>query len=408
MPSRELESVETLQVSLLPPPQREEILMPGPEPENAETSISKTYIHRKDVEPVPDDARASTDVEDTSDESEDDGPPETTVRRGRAHSLDSAKMRIKNKKIIYLNSQTLSTEQGEAVDAATRLLTDEQKEHLERRQMNIETRGEETNEPGPSRSKGKGRDLGNWGNAGLAPEELNIDIQKAMLDAYERGRNAGRNDKAPKNKNNQFSSGNEENFHSRPVARHQSIASVTHGQNPETRRAGSGPAAQIVPNSSLGVALGNVARMNESPEDPSDSSGESSDHESSAYSCSTRSHSRSRSRSRRRRRHGSKRRSKNRTRRRERKSSAAIKPIPPKDYDGAADSRAYHRFVMEGEAYLRDGKVQRERQIRVLAHHLDGKAYNFYMQKVASDDPNNWTLHKFFTELFNYCFPVDY
>ena len=63
---------------------------------------------------------------------------------------------------------------------------------------------------------------------------------------------------------------------------------------------------------------------------------------------------------------------------------------------------------MEGEAYLRDGKVQRERQIRVLAHHLDGKAYNFYMQKIASDDPNNWTLHKFFTELFNYCFPVDY
>jgi hypothetical protein len=63
---------------------------------------------------------------------------------------------------------------------------------------------------------------------------------------------------------------------------------------------------------------------------------------------------------------------------------------------------------MEGEAYLRDGKVHRERQIRILAHYLDGKAYSFYMQKVASDDPNNWNLHQFFTELFNYCFPVDY
>ena len=62
--------------------------------------------------------------------------------------------------------------------------------------------------------------------------------------------------------------------------------------------------------------------------------------------------------------------------------------IPPKDYDGAADSRAYHRFVMGGEAYLRDGKVHKERQIRILAHYLDGKAYNFYMQKVALDDPN--------------------
>jgi hypothetical protein len=63
---------------------------------------------------------------------------------------------------------------------------------------------------------------------------------------------------------------------------------------------------------------------------------------------------------------------------------------------------------MEGEAYLRDGKVHRERQIRILAHYLDGKAHNFYMQKVDPDDPKNWNLHKFFTELFNYCFPVDY
>ena len=51
---------------------------------------------------------------------------------------------------------------------------------------------------------------------------------------------------------------------------------------------------------------------------------------------------------------------------------------------------------------------KRECQIRILAHYLDGKAYHFYMQKVASDDPNNWNLHKFFTELFNFCFPVDY
>ncbi|KAF8805779.1 hypothetical protein BYT27DRAFT_7067213, partial [Phlegmacium glaucopus] len=78
------------------------------------------------------------------------------------------------------------------------------------------------------------------------------------------------------------------------------------------------------------------------------------------------------------------------------------------EYDGAADPRAYHRFVMEGEAYLRDGNVSTERQIRILVHFLDGKAYDFYMQKVAIDDPKNWNLHKFFTELFNYCFPIDY
>ena len=44
---------------------------------------------------------------------------------------------------------------------------------------------------------------------------------------------------------------------------------------------------------------------------------------------------------------------------------------------------------MEGEAYLHDGKVHRERQIRILVHYLDGKAYDFYMQKVAKDDPSN-------------------
>jgi len=30
------------------------------------------------------------------------------------------------------------------------------------------------------------------------------------------------------------------------------------------------------------------------------------------------------------------------------------------------------------------------------------------MQKVTLDDPHNWNLHKFFTELFNYCFLIDY
>ena len=38
------------------------------------------------------------------------------------------------------------------------------------------------------------------------------------------------------------------------------------------QRAGSRPAAQIVPNSSLGVALGNVTKLLENPEDPEDPS----------------------------------------------------------------------------------------------------------------------------------------
>ena len=84
-----------------------------------------------------------------------------------------------------------------------------------------------------------------------------------------------------------------------------------------------------------------------------------------------------------------------------------IKPIAPKEYDGSADARAYHRFVRESEAYLRDGKVKGRRRIFLLSYYLTNKAYDFYTQKVANDE-GNWTLSLFYDELFNYCFPVDY
>ena len=56
---------------------------------------------------------------------------------------------------MYLNSQTLSTEQEETVDAAAELLTKEQKEQVKRRQEKIAARNEEDNVPGTSQNKGK-------------------------------------------------------------------------------------------------------------------------------------------------------------------------------------------------------------------------------------------------------------
>ena len=47
------------------------------------------------------------------------------------------------------------------------------------------------------------------------------------------------------------------------------------------------------------------------------------------------------------------------------------------------------------------------RRVFHLSYYLTGKAYNFYTQKVAIDE-ERWTLSQFYTELFNYCFPVDY
>ncbi|KAG6895978.1 hypothetical protein C0993_008899, partial [Termitomyces sp. T159_Od127] len=43
----------------------------------------------------------------------------------------------------------------------------------------------------------------------------------------------------------------------------------------------------------------------------------------------------------------------------------------------------------------------------VLSEFLTGKAYTFYTRNVSLN-PEKWGLNKFFTELFNYCFPIDF
>jgi hypothetical protein len=51
--------------------------------------------------------------------------------------------------------------------------------------------------------------------------------------------------------------------------------------------------------------------------------------------------------------------------------------------------------------------VRGRRQVFLLSYYLTGKAYDFYTQKVAMNE-EQWTVPQFYTELFNYCFPVDY
>ena len=84
-----------------------------------------------------------------------------------------------------------------------------------------------------------------------------------------------------------------------------------------------------------------------------------------------------------------------------------LKPIPPTEYDGIVDPQLFHRFITEGTAYVRDGQVPRNKCVFILSHYLTGRAHEFYIREVA-DDPYRWCLPKFFKELFNYCFPVDF
>ncbi|KAF8324732.1 hypothetical protein F5887DRAFT_864533, partial [Amanita rubescens] len=130
----------------------------------------------------------------------------------------------------------------------------------------------------------------------------------------------------------------------------------------------------------------------EPSDDSSESSGSTGDE---SYS------SRSRSRHHHRRRH----------RRHRRHSRAPRKPIiaptPPEKYDGAADVAKFYRFVTESQAYLKEGKVKPKAQIQKLAKHLTDKAQRFYTTEVIYDLAQ-WDTQKFFTELFNYCFPADF
>ncbi|KAE9383128.1 hypothetical protein BT96DRAFT_961093 [Gymnopus androsaceus JB14] len=84
-----------------------------------------------------------------------------------------------------------------------------------------------------------------------------------------------------------------------------------------------------------------------------------------------------------------------------------LKPDPPESYDGSVDVRAFIKFVTEGTAYVRDGRVPSNRRVLKLSKYLKGKAYQFYLTTVA-DSPFDWRLKKFFTELYNYCFPLTY
>jgi hypothetical protein len=272
LPSSELETSGVLDDVEHPRP-------PSPPAEEEETARPLPVKEVTETVPVMA-TRSSTDVEDNEDDSEDEDAPR--AKHGRARSVDSAQYSIRNKKTIYFKSHTLSTEQEQTVNAAAEALTQAQKERLERRQENVTTRVEENNEPGTSLSKGKAIDPGNWGNSGIDPEELDPETQAALIDAY-------------KNKRIQIVSKKDDPKDSTKVL---PVSGPRDNGNPRQSgnlRANSRPATQIVPDSSLGVALGNVAMRHGHPDDSDDSDDSSSDYDDGRSSTSTRSYSSTRS-----------------------------------------------------------------------------------------------------------------
>ncbi|KAJ3816255.1 hypothetical protein F5880DRAFT_1619564 [Lentinula raphanica] len=84
-----------------------------------------------------------------------------------------------------------------------------------------------------------------------------------------------------------------------------------------------------------------------------------------------------------------------------------LKPDPPEPYDGSVDVNAFIKFVTEGTAYVRDGRVPKNRRVLKLSKYLTGRAYQFYLTTVANS-PFDWRLKQFLTELYNFCFPLTF
>ena len=329
----------------------------------------------------------------SSNVSEESGPPQdpedqqwTTVERRQARSPGSRKPDPEHPSKTVL-SGGLTQDQTRTVDYAISQLTQAERQAIAHRQKKANThRGTSPSSQGEGNSKLKGKTIHprKWGNVNLSSDNLDLEVQAAALRSFAHQK--------PKEKLSEY----RRQASSRP-------RSNVRSQSPRFP-AESRPVAQVAKSSYLGTALHNVGRGTEihrhrgrnsgspspSESDPSDDSYSSSSEaeDSGSNEGSNQAPSSDQHQRRGKNRHGH-----NRKRRRSSSShvSTVIKPIPPKKYDGCVDARAYHRFVRESEAYLKDGKVRGRRQIFLLSYYLSGKAYDFYTQKVASNE-EEWTL----------------
>lgn len=363
---------------------------------------------------VPDCKSDLSELIEPSDDDEKSNPWIQVVPR-RVHSLDSfSRARINNKFIAP--HEMFRTEKETVVTRADRPLPFAQKEHdsqarcYERRiENNLKPR--ERLDPSAPRGKEKGVDPRNLGAAQLSDGDLDVDAQHTVLESNNKIHRLKipaqpySDDEISDQEKGTYRK-NEPNLVANRTAERAKGQKSARLEKGDLNVGMNRTADQIVPESNRALKSthrrSHRERRNFDPgssdsssDSSSSDSSDSSDSETSSSSMDTRHASRrSRHKSRRKRRRPKSRRTK-------------LKPIPPKEYDGVADARAYHRFVTEGTEYVKSGNVQRKKQAFVLSYYLKGKAYDFYTQKVSMNC-REWSLKDFFEGLFNYCFPVNY
>lgn len=279
---------------------------------------------------------------------------------------------------------------NKTIQQAEDALNQVDRERISRRYANIQDISEDTDNsvhakyPGPSsKSKGKMPDGRNWGGLPIPVEELNPSAQEELINQYKKQTFI-----KPRHREQ------------RPITPVRERSSRPLTREPTARPEDSRPIDQLPATSYLARTLENMERLRtrNMPHDrsePSSSDSSSSDKDGHGKPPPRKPERKSR------------RAWKSKSRDNHRDKKTTLKPIVPKEYNGAADSRLFYRFVTEGTAYVIDGRVALDRQVFVLSYYMAGPAYDFYTQKVSMNF-YDWTLSAFFEALFNYCFPVNY
>ena len=299
------------------------------------------------------------------------------------------------------NNWNLAAEVQSAVQQAEQTLTSAQKEQISHRNNKVkgpyyewsELQGEGTSNP-----KEKQIDPWEWGNVHISDSKANVNAQWAALESYRLAA-----PEKPKEKHE----ASQHHGTSKPYGKH----------HKNDLPAESCLIAQMPSKSYIGVALKNIgrhSRTQELPDDPSSESSSSSSSEPSDLSSDSDSDSSSEVSNIRSHQHASKHPrshshcSKNKRYQKSKSwCSRHSKAIKPNEYDGAADACAYHQFIKESSAYLEDSSISQKWQCFALSYFLTDKAYDFYQQNISMME-EKWTLEEFYTELFNFCFPIDY
>ncbi|KIM46695.1 hypothetical protein M413DRAFT_23065 [Hebeloma cylindrosporum] len=180
----------------------------------------------------------------------------------------------------YPNREEDTRLQDPVVEAEKQLTT-AQKERIERRYRNVARKQLRSTSPasrgeGPSKSKGKGADPANWGNAGLDEEELDPEVQQAALDSLKQSLHTRKAERTSRDEQRGKKTVRHVSDSVRGGPASQTPAPSHHWTLPNTRKGDIQPINQIPANSYIGQTLKNIHRLGtrnqRSGNDPSSSS----------------------------------------------------------------------------------------------------------------------------------------